>query len=355
MATLRQKVQLLRGLIHGEIAYGGPIYMDVDITRRCNLHCLGCLYHSSVTMKPSSSDPRVQDVPFEQIEQLCRELPRPGTTEVFLVGEGEPTLHPRLPDIVSAFKNAGCRVQLFTNGTLIDQVYAQAILKSKLDVLRVSLWANSVGEYRTCHPGVSLDHFDKTLDGVKAVADLKARQGVTHPKYNHASIGTRIRLAYDLGCDGVAFDTYRDWRGEFGSAALSAEQIDTVRRELKEQRKTIESLSLEHNVDRLLLKYRLGPTAWRDLPCYAGWFFTRVRVDGTVVPCGTCSLPLGNLREETFEEIWNGPRYRAFRRQASRPGGLAELARECDCGWCCYTRDNFLIHRYARWFGLFRR
>ena len=150
-----------------------------------------------------------------------------------------------------------------------------------------------------------------------------------------------------MACDGVAFDTSRDWRGESASAALSADQIDAVCRALRNQRKTIEGLSLEHNLDRLVLKHRLGPTAWRDLPCYAGWFFTRIPGDGTAVPCGTCSLPLGNLREESLEEIWNDPQYRAFRRQASRPAGWADFARDCECGWCCYTRENFLIHRFA--------
>jgi MoaA/NifB/PqqE/SkfB family radical SAM enzyme len=228
----------------------------------------------------------------------------------------------------------------------------------------VSLWANSVDEYRVCYPGVSPDYFERTLNGVRAVADLKAQYGAALPtllltqplnRHNHTSISTRIRLAHNLGCNGVAFDTYRDWQGEFASAALSAEQIQNVCRELGRQRKVLESLSLEHNIDRVLLKYRLGEATWRDLPCYAGWFFTRVRVDGTVVPCGSCSLPMGNVRDGPFEELWNGPQYRAFRREASSPGGLAALGRGCDCGWCCYTRDNYLIHRYARWVAPVRR
>ena len=47
MATLRQKVQLLRGLIDGEIAHTGPFYVQVNPTNLCNLQCQGCRYHSS--------------------------------------------------------------------------------------------------------------------------------------------------------------------------------------------------------------------------------------------------------------------------------------------------------------------
>jgi MoaA/NifB/PqqE/SkfB family radical SAM enzyme len=358
MAALRQKLQLLRGVINGEKAFGGPLYVNVEVTRRCNLTCLGCPYHSSLRGRVPLGDPAVQDVPLEHIESLCRELPRLGTREIVLVGGGEPLLHPRLCDIVSAFKDAGCTVELFTNGTLIDRTYAEAILDSRLDIVRVSLWASSVEEYRLCHPGVSPDFFERTLSGVKAVTDLKTARGVERPKvlvtqplnrHNCASIGARIRLAHDLGCNGLAFRAYRHGRGEFASTALTAEQIHDVSRELRHRRKTIESLSLEHNIDRLLLRYRLGETAWRDLPCYAGWFFTEIQVDGTVVPCGSCALPMGNLRDAGFAALWNGPRYRAFRRQASNPGGLAALGSACDCAWCCYARDNFLTHRYARW------
>jgi len=62
MATFKQKVQLLRGLIHGEAAYTGPFFARVDITARCNLHCLGCLYHSSKTRKPVTGVQTLKDI-----------------------------------------------------------------------------------------------------------------------------------------------------------------------------------------------------------------------------------------------------------------------------------------------------
>ena len=192
---------------------------------------------------------------------------------------------------------------------------------------------------------------------------MKAERGVAYPRvvltqplnrHNCTTMDTRVRHAHNAGCDGEAFSTFKDNRGEFASAALTSGHMDSVRGELRKQRKAIERLSLGHNIDHLLPKYRLGREAWRDFPCYAGWFDTRVKVDGTVVPCCTGFLPLGNLRNGTFAEICNGPRYRAFRRQAVRPGGMVAFARDCDCAWCSYAADNFRIHRHVRWFGLFR-
>jgi len=174
MATFRQKIQLLRGLIHGELAFTAPFFANVDVTRRCNMHCLGCQYHSSQTRTPSPGDHAVKDISFELVERLCVELPELGTSEVFLVGEGEPFLHPRLSDIILAFKRAGCKVQVFTNGTLLNESKASQVLDSGLDVLRVSLWANSPEEYAKCHPGANPANLQRTLDGVRLITGLKA-------------------------------------------------------------------------------------------------------------------------------------------------------------------------------------
>lgn len=64
MATLYQKTKLFRGLISREIAYTVPFHVSVDVTRRCNLKCLGCRYHSTEVNRPSLTDHSVMDVSF---------------------------------------------------------------------------------------------------------------------------------------------------------------------------------------------------------------------------------------------------------------------------------------------------
>ena len=58
----------------------------------------------------------------------------------------------------------------------------------------------------------------------------------------------------------------------------------------------------------------------------------RIRVDGSVVPCGACNILVGNLKENSFSEIWNSPLYRDFRRKTIRRKGLAGLSEECEYG-----------------------
>ena len=365
MATFRQKVQLLRGLIDGEIAHSGPFYVQVNPTSLCNLRCYGCRYHSSKMVGVSPAVGDIKYMPVELVEALCEELPRLGTREATICGEGESLLHPHWFEMVSAFKRAGLYVQFFTNGTLIDDSTASLLLDSGLDVLNVSLWANSTEEYAKCYPGADPENFRRTLDGIKLVSRLKAKRQTPLPtviltgplnRYNYKSIAKKIALAHEVGCNGVRFAPFVDWTGEFASAALSAGEIDTVCEDLGQSKRLLKSLSLSHNLDEALLRYRLRKEVWLHVPCYAGWFYAHISFDGTVKPCGSCPTPLGNLNESSFEAVWNGPRYRAFRAKGLTTRGLASLREQCDCGWCCYAKDSCQVHRYFRWIApLLRR
>ena len=117
----KEKLKLLRGLLQGEIAYGGPSYLVLDVTRRCNIRCRGCFFHCIQDPKSMPGSRQIKDVTSEVVDRICREFPRLGTTEIFLVGEGEPFLHPDLFNFVGSFKKAGLKVQVFTNGTLLDE------------------------------------------------------------------------------------------------------------------------------------------------------------------------------------------------------------------------------------------
>ncbi|MFC1850936.1 SPASM domain-containing protein [candidate division CSSED10-310 bacterium] len=146
----------------------------------------------------------------------------------------------------------------------------------------------------------------------------------------------------------MAFDTYRDWQ-EFTSLALSPPQIQSLCQDLMRVREHLESISLDHNIDDVLIKYKLGEDAWRQAACYIGWFFTRILVDGTVVPCPPCAVSMGNLTENSLEEIWNGADYLNFRRKTLVPGGSKSYSDWCDCNWCHHVKDNYRVYRFLKW------
>jgi MoaA/NifB/PqqE/SkfB family radical SAM enzyme len=358
MATLKQKVQLLRGLIDGEIAHSGPFYVQVNPTNLCNLQCQGCRYQSSKTRGLSPTVGDMRHMPLKLVEQLCEELPAVGTREATICGEGESLLYPHWFEMVSAFKRAGLFVQLFTNGTLLDESTASLLLDSGLDVLNVSMWATSPEEYTKCYPGTDSVNFGKALDGVDAVTKLKAERQTSQPtviltgplnRHNYKSIRRRIALADERGCNGVRFAPFVDIGGEFASDDVPPGEIDTLCEELSDSKTVIESLSLSHNLDEALLRFTLGGEVWHQVPCYACWFYAHISFDGQVRPCGTCLTPLGNLNDSSFEDIWNGQEYRAFRVNGLTTSGLASLQQRCDCSWCCHSTDSYSVQRIFRW------
>ena len=110
-------------------------------------------------------------------------------------------------------------------------------------------------------------------------------------------------------------------------------------------------MHLNHNIVRTLLRYQVGMKKGMKykLPCYIGWYHTRIKIDGTVLPCGQCNIPMGNLKINSFREIWNSLSFRTFRRQTMTCEGLASLDQQCDCEFCCYTEDNLHIYRLFKW------
>lgn len=363
LSNSMKRIHLLRGLLNGRSAFTGPYYVDVEVTRRCNMYCVGCQFHSSKTSGAAPGDHSVKDISIDMVERLAGDFSRLGVREVIVIGEGEPLLHPRLFDIVALFKRAGSRVQIFTNGTLIDENVAEAIVDSGLDFLKVSLWASNAEDYQKNHPGVNPDYFRKTREGARLVVERKKARGVRHPsviltqplnRHNFRAIGERIELARSIGCDGLRFSCFNAWQDEFSDADLTAEDIQFLRKDLTEAKGTLASLDMEHNIDNLLLRYDLGAAAFRSIPCYAGWYYSRVKVDGTVLPCGFCRLSLGNLNDAGFEEIWRGAPYDAFRAESSTIQGLASLATTCNCNWCCFVEDNRRVHSLLRRFGPLR-
>lgn len=67
-------------------------------------------------------------------------------------------------------------------------------------------------------------------------------------------------------------------------------------------------------------------------PCFDPWSNVIVRVDGSVVPCCTDfngNLSLGNLNEQTMEEIWNGSAAQSLRRAHTTGVGLPDICRNC--------------------------
>jgi MoaA/NifB/PqqE/SkfB family radical SAM enzyme len=66
------------------------------------------------------------------------------------------------------------------------------------------------------------------------------------------------------------------------------------------------------------------------IPCMSSWFIAQVMADGEVIPYTRCyHVPLGNVNEQSFMDIWNGEKAMAWRRDLRKEGRFPACAR-CD-------------------------
>jgi len=83
------------------------------------------------------------------------------------------------------------------------------------------------------------------------------------------------------------------------------------------------------------------------VPCYAGWYFTVILGNGSVLPCCQCTEPVDTISPERgLAQIWASGRYGEFRDAArSLPAPSPRLA-TCECDSCQLRPRNLAIHNF---------
>lgn len=98
-----------------------------DITHRCNMECSNCYIPNRL----------IPDMDHQKLYDCISKLPQ--KTEIRLIG-AEPTLHPRLIDMISTIKSMGHRPTVTTNGLrLRSKTYVEKLEKAGLRSLGISM------------------------------------------------------------------------------------------------------------------------------------------------------------------------------------------------------------------------
>jgi MoaA/NifB/PqqE/SkfB family radical SAM enzyme len=351
-----ERLRFLKSIVAGERAQAGPFTVLLDITRRCNLTCVGCRYHSSELAGPTLSDSSPEEMPVDLVERLCSEVRELGTRAIILISEGESLLHPRVFEIIRLGKSSGMRVSVLTNGTVLNGPKREQLIQSGLDLLKISHWGTGPDQWKINYPGTDPDVLRRVRGNIEELNRAKRFAGTTKPRtvihyvinrHSLPFLRDAIEMASDTRCEEMFFSVFKTRRGSLERHALDPAQEHVVMGELRALEPELKKRCLAHNLDDVLLRYRIGQDCWQRLPCYVGWVDARVKMDGTVRPCGPCNLSMGNLNERSLKDIWNGAAYRDFRKATGSRKSLAELQPSCDCTYCCHVPTNHRIHRYA--------
>ncbi len=129
----------------------------VEPTNLCNLNCRTCV-------RNAWDEPlgRMSKEVFLRIIEGVSNISPPPT--IFFGGLGEPLFHPQIIEMVAEAKQAGCRVELITNGTLLTGHLSQGLVEAGLDLLWVSLDGADPESYADVRLGAALPQIIKNVE-----------------------------------------------------------------------------------------------------------------------------------------------------------------------------------------------
>jgi MoaA/NifB/PqqE/SkfB family radical SAM enzyme len=276
-----------------------------------------------------------EEMPAEEY----RKLPR--TVRDVNVTGGEPFLRDDIVEVVRTI-NETCgrpRIVVSTNGFERRRIMhaAPALMKLGRNVgLAVSL--DGIGEKHDEIRGVQ-GGFEKALGTLKQLRTIgyrNVRVAFTAQRSNVEHLGA----VYDLSRQfGYQFTTSVAQNSEFYFSTAENESVDP--RELEAELKYVMRKELlSASPKRWLRAYfyngviRYNVAGERLLGCTAGRDSFFMDPAGVVYPCLTLNRPMGNLRQSSFEAIWESEEARAVRR-------AVDACRQ-PCWMICTARSSML-------------
>ncbi len=174
----------------------------LEITNRCNLTCRHC-YAKSGPDESSTGTMRYDD--WCRVMDEARTL---GCRGLQLIG-GEPTLHPRFLDLVSAARGKGFEsIEVYTNATRLSPELCGELKRLNVS-LAISFYSPDAGSHDriTGKPG----SFRKTVNGItEAVRNgLAVRVGIVAMDENAGQVNEAKELVTNLGVSSIKIDNDR--------------------------------------------------------------------------------------------------------------------------------------------------
>jgi MoaA/NifB/PqqE/SkfB family radical SAM enzyme len=293
-----------------------PVSLEVDLSARCSLGCQSCHQAHTHSRGPWVQGRVLRVLPqgFDAIGDLAdvdvtfrwqAEARAAGVQSLIYSGGGEPTLHPHWAEIVDHGAALGFEQGMYTLGGHLDQESGR-YLAERLTWAVVSLDCVDRRTYAR-EKAVPPARFDAACDGVRALVGHGAIVGVSFLLHhdNWGKAYDMLALARSLGAD---YATFRP------TVEVSQAQPGTLlgrRQWALEALSGLELLARECDVE-------LDPERFAEWASWKGHGYDTcygIRLNATITPdarvwvCvnrrGLEDSCLGDLRTESFEQIWS--------------------------------------------------
>jgi AdoMet-dependent heme synthase len=279
MVELNQKAQLM----------GVPLSAHLDITWRCNERCVHCYLDHDADGEMST----------DEIRNVLRQLAESGTFFLNISG-GEPLLRRDCFQILEYARSLGFNVKLKTNAVMIGLKEAERLKKLGIEQIQISIYSHrpEIHDAITKLPG----SLRRSLDAIKRLKAFGLKVSISNVlmKHNAADGRSVQRLAEELG---VSFN------------------IDPTITPMLNGNRSILDLNISNDLLKDIMHSEefvgnvedyCSPASTVDedvldgYSCSAGHTLVYISPFGDVYPCVQFPMPCGNLRTQSFKEIWHG-------------------------------------------------
>ncbi len=269
-----------------------PWAILMDPTSACNLHCTGC-WAAEYGNKLNLS--------LDELDDIIRQGKDMGVYFYIYTG-GEPLV--RKKDIITLCeRHPDCEFLSFTNGTLIDEAFADEMLRVKNFIPAISL----EGDETTTDSRRGAGTYQKVLRAIDLLHERKLIYGIsscyTSVNWDAISSEAYFRQLIDLGCLFIWYFHYMPVGNDASPELLpSPEQRRAVLERIRHNRSTMPLFAMDFQNDA---QYVGG--------CIAGGRrYLHINANGDMDPCVFIHYSDSNIREKTLLEAMRSPLFLAY-------------------------------------------
>lgn len=281
-----------------------PIYGSLELTPLCNMDCDMCF----VRLSRAEMESQGRLFSAEEWLSLGRQMADSGVLYLQLTG-GEPLLFPEFKELYIGLQKMGMILTLNTNGTLLDEEWADFFAVHRPRRINISLYGvNDLAYKELCHlPG----GFARANNAIRMLRerdiDVKLNAPQTHSNRNNLS-------GYDAICEtygtSISQDTYimpaqrERSRSFWEGARLTPEEAAKTRFE-KMRRSSGKKFPVYLEEELLFIdSLPETPVFPREMSCMAASASFVVSWQGKLRPCIMLNEPEAPVFELGFDEAW---------------------------------------------------
>jgi len=307
----------------------GSFEAQLDLTNKCNLRCIYCpLYSEFVKGNFNHKKASTRDLDIALAKSIISQLKMSGTKQILITGEGEPFLYKKMRELIKQIKQENLECGIVTNGTLLTSDISKFLIKNKVEKIIVSVNAGDSKKYKQA---TGADYFGVVTENLKQLNALKKRGKNEKPKVfiSFIPIKLNVQSLFDIILLSKEVDAsliLKKFISFKGTERFQIRYDKKFKNTLIKFEKQCRNLKVKNNIPAYIDEVYSAKIPF----CYAGWLITRIKINGDVVVC--CSnnnYVIGNLKKNSFKEIWYSEGYEQFRK----------LHRDYDkrvkCGFTC--------------------